>query len=76
MRYFTSYLLCATVRNIRDFQVVQWQRICQPMQAKQENLVRSWVGEDPLEEEMATHPNVLASKIPWTERSLVGYTSV
>ena len=23
--------------------------------------------EDPLEEELATHPNILARKIPWTE---------
>ena len=23
--------------------------------------------EDPLEEELATHPNILAGKIPWTE---------
>ena len=30
-----------------------------------------WVGsvgwEDPLEEEMATHPSILAWRIPWTE---------
>ena len=24
-------------------------------------------GEDPLEKEMATHPNILACRIPWTE---------
>ena len=24
-------------------------------------------GEDPLEEEMATHSNILAEKIPWTQ---------
>ena len=29
--------------------------------------VRSLGGEDPLEEEMATHPSVLALEIPWTE---------
>ena len=29
--------------------------------------------EDALEEEMATHSSVLAWRIPWTERSLVGY---
>ena len=28
--------------------------------------------EDPLEEEMATHSSILACRIPWTERSLVG----
>ena len=26
-------------------------------------------GEDPLEEEMATHSSILAEKIPWTEES-------
>ena len=30
-------------------------------------LVQSLGGEDPLEEEMATHPSILAWKIPWTE---------
>ena len=29
--------------------------------------------EDPLEEEMATHSNILAWRIPWTE-SLAGYS--
>ena len=28
-----------------------------------------WVGEDPLEEEMATHSSILAWKIPWTEEA-------
>jgi len=27
-----------------------------------------WVGEDPLEKEMATHSSILAWKIPWTEK--------
>ena len=31
--------------------------------------VRLLGGEDPLEEEMATHSSVLAWKIPWTEES-------
>ena len=26
-----------------------------------------WVGENPLEEEMATHSSILAWEIPWTE---------
>ena len=33
----------------------------------QQMQVRSLGGEDPLEEEMATHFNILAWKIPWTE---------
>ena len=31
--------------------------------------------EDPLEEEMATHPRILASERPWSERSPVGYST-
>ena len=30
--------------------------------------VRSLGGEDPLEEDMATHSSILAWKIPWTEK--------
>ena len=33
----------------------------------QETQVRSLSREDPLEKEMATHPNILAWRIPWTE---------
>ena len=33
----------------------------------QETRVQSLVREDPLEKEMATHPGILAWKIPWTE---------
>ena len=29
--------------------------------------VQSRSGEDPLEKEMATHPSILAWKIPWTQ---------
>ena len=35
--------------------------------AMQKTQVRSLGGEDALEEEMATHSNILAWKIPWTE---------
>ena len=35
--------------------------------AVQETWVRSLGWEDPLEKEMATHPSVLAWRIPWTE---------
>ena len=37
------------------------------VQEMQETQVRSLDGEDPLEEEMTTHSNILAWKIPWTE---------
>ena len=36
--------------------------------------VQSLVGEDTLEEEMATHSSILYWKIPWTEEP-VGYSS-
>ena len=32
-----------------------------------ETQIRSLDGEDPLEEEMATHSSILAWRIPWTE---------
>ena len=45
-------------------QVMQWERICLPMQA---TWVRSLGWEDPLEEEMATHSSILAWKTPLPE---------
>ena len=36
-------------------------------QETQETQVRSPGQEDPMEEEMATHSNILAWRIPWTE---------
>ena len=35
--------------------------------AMQETSVQFLGWEDPLEEEMATHPRILALRIPWTE---------
>ena len=37
------------------------------MQEMQERRIQSLGGEDPLKEEMATHPSILARIIPWTE---------
>ena len=37
--------------------------------AMQETQVRSVGWEDPLEKEIATHPRILAWRIPWTEES-------
>ena len=37
------------------------------IQEPHETQVRSLGGEDPLEEEMATHSSILAWRIPWTE---------
>ena len=39
----------------------------QPQPVMQETQVRSLGWEDPLEEERATHSNILAWRIPWTE---------
>ena len=39
------------------------------MQETQEMWVQSLGGEDPLEEEMATHSSIIAWKIPWTEET-------
>ena len=44
--------------------MAQWLRIHLPMQ---ETRVQSLGWEDPLEEEMATHPRILAQRVPWTE---------
>ena len=40
----------------------------------QETSVRSLDREDPLEKGVATHSRILAWRIPWTERSLAGYS--
>ena len=37
------------------------------MQEMQETWVQSLGWEDPLEEEMATHPSILVGEIPWSE---------
>ena len=39
------------------------------VQEKQETWVRSLSREDPLEEGMATHSNILAWRIPWTKEA-------
>ena len=38
-----------------------------PVQEMQETRFNPCIMEDPLEEEMATHSNILAWEIPWTE---------
>ena len=39
------------------------------IQETQETWVRSLDQEDPLEEEIATHPSIFTWKIPWTEET-------
>ena len=53
-----------TKRTMETSLVVQWLRICLPMQKTQ---VRSLNQEDPLEKGMATPCSILAWRIPWTE---------
>ena len=52
--------------------MVQWfkkkKKIHLLVQEPQKMQVQSLDGEDPLEEEMATHPSILAWKIPGTEK--------
>ena len=47
--------------------VAPWCKNLPATQETQEMRVRSLGQEDPLEEEMATHPSILAWRIPWTE---------
>ena len=46
-----------------------------PKQETQETWVQSLDREDPLEKGTGTCSSILACKIPWSERSLVGYSS-
>ena len=47
---------------------------CQRRRHKRPGL-RSLGWQDPLEEEVTTHSSILAWRIPWTERSLAGYSA-
>ena len=47
--------------------MAQWVKNLPAIQETQEMGIRSLCREDPLEEEMATHSNILPWKIPWTE---------
>ena len=50
--FFWAFLGAQTVKNLSAMQEMQIQSLHQ---------------EDPLEKEMATHPSILAWRIPWTE---------
>ena len=47
--------------------MAQWSRILMPVQEMQDTWVQSLGGEDPPEEDMATHSSILACRIPRTE---------
>ena len=46
--------------------MAQWVKNLRAVQETQETWVQALGQEDPLEEEMATHSNILAWEIPWT----------
>ena len=60
-----NQLLYIKYENYWASLVLQWWRIHLPMQEKQLQSVRQ---KDPLEKEMEAHSNILAWKIPWTEK--------
>ena len=48
--------------------ILSWASLVKNLSAMQETWVLSVGWEDPLEKKMATHANILAWKIPWTEK--------
>ena len=63
-RILTETLMTTFIlgRRIWASLMAQWQRNC-----LQESGIQFPGQEDPLEKEMATHSNILAWEIPWTE---------
>ena len=51
-----------------------WVQTVKNLPAVRETQVWALGWEEPLEKEMATHSSILAWRIPWTKRSLVGYS--
>ena len=64
LRSFRAMRLRITFQLVRASLVAQ---TVKNLPAMQETWVQSLVWEDPLEEGMATHSNILALRIPWTE---------
>ena len=56
------------MQEVGDSQVAQWVKNLPAMQETEEMGVRSLGQEDPLEESLATHSNILAWRIPWTKK--------
>ena len=61
---FTIKSYCSLLSSFRGF---PGGLVVKNLPAMQEIQVRSLGGEDPLEEEMATHSSILDGIIPWTE---------
>ena len=71
----SGWLLYFLILKIQDkfrwsltSQVVQWWRICQPIQEIRETWVWSLGQGDPQEKEIETPPAFLSMEIPWTEK--------
>ena len=62
------------MQEVGDSQVGQWVKNLPAMQETEEMGVQALGQEDPLEKSLATHSNVLAWRIPWTEKSLAVYS--
>ena len=71
--YFLFYVFHYYISSSHGFPVAQQSRIHLPKQETQDTRVWSLGWEGPLEEEMATHSNILAGRIPWREEPL-GYS--
>ena len=56
-------VLTPQLKTPQSSQMIQWQRICLPMQETEETWVQSLVWEEPLEKEMATRSSILVWKI-------------
>ena len=63
--HFLHYDLCTSLSFLYWTSLVAQIVKCLP--TMRETWVQSLCREDPLEEEMATHPSILAWKIPWME---------
>ena len=77
--YFYNLLYCNIlhlefITALLQERALSWGSAVKNLPAMQEMRVQSLGGKHPLKKEMATHSSILAWEIPWTERSLVGYS--
>ena len=75
-RYLGVWVTCASTRPVKEdgggeqrghqeaSLAAQWERVC--LQCRRPGF-DPWIGEDPLQKEMATHSSILAWEISWTE---------
>ena len=65
--FFFSFLFFFFNSSIVALRASSVAQMIKNLPAMRETQVRFLGGEDPLEKEMATHPSILAWRIPWTE---------